>query len=69
MSEKISENCTKQELEELLLYSSRHGDSRMVSELLAAKERKSVDFNISCKGKNNLFYLFTSFDITLLVDI
>lgn len=50
MSEKISENCTKQELEELLLYSSRHGDSRMVSELLAAKEKKSLDFDISCKG-------------------
>lgn len=69
MSEKISENCTKQELEELLLYSSRHGDSRMVSELLAAKERKSVDFDISCKGNFFINFVCLLFDITLFVDI
>ncbi|KAL0268447.1 UNVERIFIED_CONTAM: hypothetical protein PYX00_010395 [Menopon gallinae] len=51
MSESVSENCTKQELEELLLYASRHGDSRMVSQLLAERDRKSLDFDISCKGK------------------
>jgi hypothetical protein len=39
------------ELEEILLYSSRHGDLNMVKELLASQNEGKISVNISCKGK------------------
>lgn len=50
MSDEDSEKYTKQETEELLLYSSRHGDAKMVAELLSTKEKQLLTFDINCKG-------------------
>lgn len=49
MSEAVSAS-TGSELEELLLYSSRHGDVKTVQEILTVKAKGTIDFDISCKG-------------------
>ncbi|KAK6630330.1 hypothetical protein RUM44_004997 [Polyplax serrata] len=55
MSEE-KERYTRQEFEELLLYSSRHGDFKVVSELLKHREKNPQSYDVNCKGKtkNNL---------------
>ncbi|KDR22529.1 Oxysterol-binding protein-related protein 1 [Zootermopsis nevadensis] len=40
------------ELQEILLYSSRHGDITMVQELLSARRDNKIVLDISCKGKS-----------------
>jgi len=48
--EKMNEDCTEVELQEILLYSSRHGDVTMVQELLSARQDNKIILDISCKG-------------------
>jgi len=38
------------EIEEMLLYSARHGDLAMVRELLDARSQDKIAFDVSCKG-------------------
>ena len=47
----MSEDCTEMELQEILLYSARHGDITMVQELLQARQENKIILDISCKGK------------------
>jgi hypothetical protein len=47
---KMNETCTEIELQEMLLYSSRHGDVTMVQELLSARQDNKIVLDISCKG-------------------
>jgi hypothetical protein len=47
---KMNEDCTEIELQEILLYSSRHGDITMVQELLSARKDNKIILDISCKG-------------------
>lgn len=44
-------SSSEMELEEILLYSARHGDLTMVKELLATQKEGKISVNISCKGK------------------
>ncbi|GLH04037.1 Poly [ADP-ribose] polymerase tankyrase [Gryllus bimaculatus] len=44
--------CTAKELQEILLYSARHGDIKMVQELLIARKENKIELDISCKGKS-----------------
>lgn len=46
----MNEDCTEVELQEILLYSSRHGDVTMVQELLSARQDNKIILDISCKG-------------------
>jgi hypothetical protein len=46
----MNEDCTEMELQEILLYSSRHGDTTMVQELLTARQDNKIVLDISCKG-------------------
>ncbi|XP_071441573.1 oxysterol-binding protein-related protein 1-like isoform X2 [Hetaerina americana] len=48
----LFEDRTEMELQEILLYSTRHGDIPMVQELLDAKKAEKITLNISCRGKN-----------------
>ncbi|XP_069689712.1 oxysterol-binding protein-related protein 1 isoform X2 [Periplaneta americana] len=48
----MTEDCTEMELQEILLYSSRHGDVTMVQELLSARKDNKIALDISCKGKS-----------------
>ncbi|KAG8225813.1 hypothetical protein J437_LFUL005620, partial [Ladona fulva] len=48
----LYEGRTEVELQEILLYSARHGDIPMVQELLSAKKEGKITLDISCKGKN-----------------
>ncbi|XP_021913454.1 oxysterol-binding protein-related protein 1-like [Zootermopsis nevadensis] len=45
-------DCAEMELQEILLYSSRHGDITMVQELLSARRDNKIVLDISCKGKS-----------------
>ncbi|XP_049776943.1 oxysterol-binding protein-related protein 1-like [Schistocerca cancellata] len=48
----MSNEGPEMELQEILLYSSRHGDSVMVQELLLARKDGKIRLDISCKGKS-----------------
>lgn len=50
LGKKMNEDCTEMELQEILLYSSRHGDVTMVQELLSARQDNKIILDISCKG-------------------